>query len=470
MGQTEPLTNVDAAWLGMEDPTNLMMVSGILVFETPIDIDKLYTVLENRLLQFRRFRQRVVQSRLPGVSPYWEDDPNFDIKTHVRRIGLPAPGDKTALQQLASELMSTPLDFSRPLWQLHLIDNVDQGSAIMARLHHCIADGMALVMVLLSLTDFTPNAPQQVGPADTKTANEGLGLVSALLQQASSTAKSVRNLTGRIISESVESLINPTHAIELALKGSDNAFAASRLVLRTPDPKTLFKGPLGVSKRASWSKPIPLKQVKAVKSVMDATVNDVLVSAMTGGLRRYMESRGEAVEGLNFRAAVPVNLRSQEEMGELGNKFGIVFLSLPVGIVDPVERLHEVRSRMNELKESKEASAAFTILKGIGLSPRDIQDELVKLFGSKATAVLTNVPGPPMPLYLAGSKIESLMFWVPQSGRVSLGISILSYAGHVHLGIASDEGLVPNPEAIIEGFYQEFDDLLALANQVKSDS
>jgi hypothetical protein len=149
-------------------------------------------------------------------------------------------------------------------------------------------------------------------------------------------------------------------------------------------------------------------------------------------------------------------------MGEMGNKFGIVFLSLPIGIADPLDRLAEVRRRMDTLKNTPEAIAAFGILNAMGLTPTEVQGRMVKMFGSKATAVLTNVPGPAFPLYLAGSKITGLMFWVPQSGRVSLGLSILSYAGKVFLGVATDAGLVPQPDAIIEGFYEEYEGLMAL--------
>lgn len=468
MGNLEPLSSVDAAWLGMEDSTNLMMVSGILTLEKPIDFNRLKQVLETRMLQFRRFRQRVVQPKLAITPAYWEDDPNFDINTHLLRVALPAPGDQATLQEMVSDIMSTPLDFAKPLWHVTVIENYGEGCAIMTRLHHCIADGMALVMVLLSMTDFSPNAKHTSDrPKDEPEENKSGGPITAMFKQASSAVTSLRKITRRAVAEGFESLVNPTHAIELALKGSDHALAASRLVLRPPDPQTIFKGKLGVAKRVAWSKPLPLKYIKQIKNVTGGTVNDVLVSAMTGSLRHYLIGRGEDVEGLNFRAVIPVNLRKQNEMQELGNKFGLVFLSLPVGIADPLDRLHEVQKRMEELKGSQEAVAAFGILKGIGMTPKDVQEEIVKMFGSKATAVLTNVPGPPMPLYLAGSKITGLMFWVPQSGRVSLGISILSYAGKVFMGIATDAGIVPDPNTILDHFYTEYDTLLTLAQDAE---
>lgn len=472
MPKTQPMTTVDAAWLRMEDPTNLMMVSGIITFKKLIDFEHLKAVIQHRMLSFDRFKMRVVQSRLPFSPTYWEVDATFDINAHLHRVALPSPGDKAALQEMASDLMSTPLDFSKPLWQIHLIENYGEGCAVMARLHHCIADGMALVFVLLSLTDMMPGVPPPTGndqEAAPDEADDSLSnSLNALVQQGAKAVGTVWETTNKVASESLEALVNPAHAMELALKGTDTALAAGRLFLRAPDPKTLFKGKLGVAKRAAWSKPLSLRDVKAIKKATGGTVNDVLVSAMTGALRRYMLEKGADVTGLNFRAAVPVNLRTPEQMGELGNKFGIVFLSLPVGIGDPLERLHEVHKRMMELKNSKEAPVALGILSAMGMSPQELQGTLVKMFGSKTTAVMTNVPGPPMPLYLAGQEIEGLMFWVPQSGRVALGISILSYANKVFLGVATDAGLVPDPDRIMEGFYAEFDALMKLVHEAEA--
>ncbi len=469
MGNSEPLSNVDAAWLGMEDPTNLMMVTGILTFKEPLDLQAVQAVLESRFLKFNRFKQRIVQSRLPLAAPYWEDDDMFDVNAHVHRIALPAPGDQSALEELVSDLMSTPLDFSKPPWQMHIIENYGEGCAVFMRLHHAIADGMALIYVLLSLTDITPEASLNHPDIEKPAANDNApgGLMGALFKQTASVMKTTHRLTKRAVHEYVATLQQPSRAFDLAAKGTDVAVATGRLVLRPPDPPTIFRGKLGVSKRAAWSRPLSLKEVKAIKAITGSTVNDVLISAMVGGLRRYMLAQGEEVTGLNFRAAVPVNLRKEHEMGTLGNKFGLVYLSLPVGIADPLERLQEVHRRMVRLKNSPEAAVAIGILNAIGMSPMEVQTQSVSIFASKATAVMTNVPGPPIPLYLAGKKIDEIMFWVPQAGRVALGISILSYAGKVFLGVNTDSGLVPDPQAIIQGFYEEFETLLALVEQVE---
>jgi WS/DGAT/MGAT family acyltransferase len=234
----------------------------------------------------------------------------------------------------------------------------------------------------------------------------------------------------------------------------------ARLLLLWPDRKTIFKGPLNVPKRAAWSAPIPLGDIKLIGGELGGTVNDVLLTAMSGALRRYLEVRGESVDGLNFRAIVPVDLRKPGTEEQLGNKFGLVFLSLPVGIVDPEQRLRELRRRMDALKDTLEAPVAYGIVSTIGRLPQAMQDIVVDIFGLKGTAVVTNVIGPGEQLYLAGAPLESLMFWVPQSGRLGLGVSILSYKGQVWLGAITDAGLVPDPDSIISAFHAEFNELL----------
>ena len=217
---------------------------------------------------------------------------------------------------------------------------------------------------------------------------------------------------------------------------------------------------------AAWSEPLPLEDFKAIGKAHGATVNDVLVAAATGALRRYMERRGDATAGVAIRASVPVNLRPLDRAHELGNAFGLVFLTLPVGIADPARRLRAIKKEMDALKQSPEALVAFGVLSLMGLAPVEVEQLGLRFFGSKATAVLTNVPGPRQPLYMAGRKIDKVMFWVPQSGHLGLGISILSYDGGVMLGIATDAGLVPDPERIVEYFKVEFEAVRAAAKKL----
>jgi WS/DGAT/MGAT family acyltransferase len=226
-----------------------------------------------------------------------------------------------------------------------------------------------------------------------------------------------------------------------------------------PDPSTPLKGKLGVSKRAAWSEPISLAEVKAAGARDGATINDVLVAATAGALRRYLLWRGQDVNDLEIRVAVPVNLRPLDRGTELGNQFGLVFLPLPIGVADGRRRLVEAKQRMDELKASLQPAVAMGVLSLLGYAPSRVQPLAVEFFGSKASAVLTNVPGPREQLYLAGKPLKSTMFWVPQSGRLGLGISILSYHGQVLLGVASDAGLVPDPERIVSEFEAELAEL-----------
>lgn len=466
--KNEPLANVDAAWLSMDDPTNLMMITGVMTFKNLLNMDHLMAIINHRWLKFERFKQRVSHPRLPGGTPYWEVDPNFDLRAHIRRVALPEPGDQNALQELVSDLMSTPLDPSKPLWQMHIVENFEGGSAIINRIHHCIADGMALMYVLFSLTDMTPDAPWPeeatavIKKQKQESSNAGGGPIGSLFKQGVSIARTTRSVTGKLVQESWTTVNHPSRATGFAQTGAEYSKAAARLALYSVDPATPFKGKLGVSKKGAWSRPLPLKDVKRIKAATSTTVNDVLVAAMSGAVRRYMLEKG--VDPVDFRAVIPVNMRKPEEMEQMGNKFGLVFLSLPISFADPIERLAEVNKRMTALKNSAEAGVALGILNAMGLSPSEIQSIILKTFAMKATTVLTNVPGPPVPLFLAGSEIEDIMFWVPQSGRLGMGISIFSYAGKVYMGVATDNGLVSDPDRIVDHFYTEFDLLLIRLN------
>ena len=462
MAKVEIMSPVDVAWLSMEEPTNLMMVNAVITFDRPLDINRVRQVLRYRWLRYHRFRQRIVQPRLPLMRPYWEDDPHFDLDLHLQRIALPAPGDRAALEDIVSDLMSNPLDFSRPPWKFIIIENYGEGCAIMGRLHHCLADGMALVAVLLAMTDFTPDAPLTPSEpvSDDQLANS---LPGGLARDLSDNFGVARAAAGELLRRARDR----EAAVALGEQGAGMGLAAGRLLARSPDPRTRLKGKLGVLKRAAWADPIPLNDIKLIKNTFGGTVNDVLVSAVTSGLRRYLVDKGDNVGddggGLEIRAAIPVNLRRDEDNGKLGNRFGLVFLTLPIHIEQPLMRLAEVRRRMLELKRSAEAPVTLGILGAMGYGTDAFREFVVRTLEPKATLVLTNVPGPPIPLYMAGQRIRDLMFWVPQAGRLSLGISILTYAGNVHLGIVTDAGLVPCPEEVLAGVVAEVGRLKTLA-------
>jgi diacylglycerol O-acyltransferase len=446
------MSSVDAAWLGMEDPTNLMMVTGVMALDGPVDLKRLRLTLDRRLAPFARFHQRVVRPRSRANIAHWEDDPAFDVENHLSHISLPSPGTDATLRKLVSDVMSEPLDFSKPLWHMHVIDGYRGGSVILTRVHHSIADGIALVRVLLSLTDETADAKPPA--AARRPASMGFRMPLDWLPAA------IRHGVGA----GAELALKPDRVLGLARVGAHGAYRLGRMVVLPPDPPTVFKGKLGRRKKAAWSESLPLDDFKAIGKAFGATVNDVLVATATGALRRYMERRGEATAGVAIRASVPVNLRPLERAHELGNAFGLVFLTLPVGEADPVRRLRLIKKEMDDLKQSPEALVAFGVLSLMGFAPVEVEQVGLRFFGSKATAVLTNVPGPKQPLYMAGRQIDRVMFWVPQSGHLGLGISIISYAGGVMLGVATDAGLVPDPERIVEAFKTEFETMRHLAS------
>lgn len=448
-GEGTPLANVDAAWWRMEHPTNLMTITGVMSFAERLEFRQLKELIEDRLMCYDRFRERVVESPLPFGRPRWVEDRHFNLRHHLLRMALPHPAGKAELQEMVSVLMSTPLDYSKPLWQFQYIENYREGSALVARLHHCIADGVALVRVMLSMTDDSP-AGSAVARRQRRR-QRPLGGGTWLPEVVDDAFRSVRRMTNR----GLRTVLDPERAKAALRQGATALSVTARLAAMPPDPDTLFRGGLCTRKICAWSDALPLDDVKAFGKKVGATINDVLLAGVAGALRSYMVQRGARPDGLDLRAVLPVNLRPDDEVELLGNRFGLVFLALPVGITDRGERLRVLKERMDAIKDSAEAVVTYAILDAIGMTTPAVETQAVRFFGSKATAVMTNVPGPRQTLYLAGAPVRSLMFWVPQSARLGIGVSIISYVGQVRVGVVTDSGLVPDPDAIVAGFHEE---------------
>jgi WS/DGAT/MGAT family acyltransferase len=455
--ESESFSSVDAAWLHMDSPTNLAVITGVITFSGRVDIGRLKDTLGKRMVIHKRFRQRVREPAHMLGLPRWEFAPEFDIDRHIQPILLPEPADHAALQQMVGEMMGQPLDPDRPLWVFYLVENYAQGAAMICRIHHCIADGLALVQVLLGTADLEPDAPWTEPPPMPVEEESLLEYICPPAARAARTLGQTWRFTENAMHEGFETLVHPSRLRSAARFGKDATLALGKLLLIPPDRRTSLRGKCGVAKRAVWSDPIDLEEIKRISHLMGGTVNDILLSALTGAFRRYLEEHGEPVEGLNFRGILPVNLRPPDELDQFGNRFGLVFLSLPVGTRDPLKRLVTLKRRMNAIKDSPEAVVALGILSVIGMTPTQVENIIVAIFGLKGTAVITNVPGPRQPLYFAGQKIETLMFWVPTPANQSVGVSIISYSGQVVLGVATDEGLVPDPENILQSFYDELD-------------
>jgi WS/DGAT/MGAT family acyltransferase len=458
MLRREKMSAVDTAWLRMDRPTNLMMIVGVMVFKNRMDFDRLRTTVEARFVgRYRRFRQCAVEE---VAGAWWQDDPDFDLDAHLRRRALPAGAGKKELQALASELAVQPLNPGKPLWRFDLIEDYEGGSAMVVRIHHSIADGIALVGVILSLTDLSPTASAQKRiapePEDPDTDELPAGLLETVAHALGSAVHMGSELGGKALDLAADRdrlSIYGRHGIGLLTE-------LAKLLAMPPDSPTSLKGKTSTVKRVAWSDPIPLGEVKALGKALGCSVNDILLSAVAGAFRAYFLQKGETVRGVEVRAMVPVNLRSAKDEGTLGNRFGLGTLSLPLHEGNPFARLFLVRERMNELKGSYQPPLTLGILAAVGVAPKIVQQQFLDILAAKASTVMTNVPGPKQPLYLAGSRLEQCMFWVPQSGDIGIGVSILSYNDNVQFSLITDRHFVPDPETITPLFAAEFEKMV----------
>ncbi|WP_332814263.1 wax ester/triacylglycerol synthase family O-acyltransferase [Ramlibacter sp.] len=454
----ERMSKVDTAWLRMDSERNLMMIIGVWTLRPRIDYEALCRRVEERLLKYPRFRQHVVEDAT-GAS--WVDTPGLDVRQLVVREKLPrgrAGGEQAALQARVGQLAMQPLDRQLPLWRFHLVEDFDGGSALAVRIHHCIADGIALISVVLSLVDGGAPPPQRRarGPAP----DGGHWIAESLLKPFTDLSVKAFDAAGAGAARSLHLLDDPRAGLEGSLELARLAYQvagdSAALLLMPDDSKTLLKGQPEGRKRVAWCAPLPLDEIKAVGKALNCSINDVLLSCVSGAIGEYLRGQGDDPAGKEIRAMVPVNLRPMEQAWKLGNRFGMVPLVLPIGIENPIERIYEVRRRMEALKGSTQPLLAFAVLTVAGLLVKPAQDLLLGLFSDKTTAVITNVPGPREKLRFLGATLEQCMFWVPQSGNIGLGVSILSYGGNVQFGVIADAALCPQPQKIIDAFAPEF--------------
>ncbi len=433
----------------MEKPTNLMVIIGVIVLAGPVDIDRLETTLAKRILAIPRFRQRT-ETRATGL--WWCDDEQFDLARHIKRIRLPGAGDKPELEKFVADLASTPLDQEHPRWQFHIVEDYEGGAAIVARIHHAIGDGMAMIGVLLSLTDGHP-AQREHKPTESEATHS---LLSGLIAPVLGTVESGLRFSADILHGSLAAVSTPS---EVLREGTGIAAELAYLLLMPNDSPTRFKGMPSGNKCIAWSDPIALPEVKAVSNTVGCTINDMLLAAVAGALHGYLADKGDATKGVEIRALVPVDLRPPGERS-LGNRFGIVAVELPVGLENPLARVREIQRRMDKLKNSYEPPVTLGLIEALGYAPQMVQEKVFDLLVSRATAVMTNVPGPQTPLHIAGSEIKQVLFWVPQTGTIGMGVSILSFNGRVQFGLITDRAIVPDPKAIVARFPTEFEQLL----------
>jgi len=463
----ERMSRVDTAWLRMDNDVNLMLIVGVWLTASAVSIEAVRERIGDRMLKYDRFRQKVLVDAM-GAS--WLFDEDFDINHHVALQKLPrvqGQSERAALQQMCGELATTPLDPSRPLWQFHLIERYEGGSALLCRIHHCIADGIALMAVTQSIMDGGTDPPKRRRREAAENGDEPDWLADAVIKPLTDLTVKAIAMYGSGVARSMDMLAHPQQpllgSIEMAKTGYQVISDAAALALMPDDSPTRLKGkPVG-RKVVAWNEPLPLDAVKAVGKALNCSVNDVLLSCVAGAIGQYLRDQGDDPSGQQIRAMVPVNLRPLEQAWKLGNRFGLAPLVLPIGIDNPIERVYAVRARMSELKGSYQPLLAFAILSMSGLFIKPVQDLVTGLFAKKTTAVMTNVPGPTTPLKLCGATVSQSIAWVPQSGDIGVGISVLSYAGGVQFGLITDERLCPEPQQIIDRFEPEFQKLLLVS-------
>jgi WS/DGAT/MGAT family acyltransferase len=456
----ESMSGVDTAWLRMDSAHNRMVIVGVMMFGGRLDLKRYKAILTERFLRFERFRQRPV---LEAGGAFWEDDPDFDLSRHVHRVALPGKAGVAELQAFTSELASSQLEPGKPLWDFHVIERYGKGSALVMRIHHCYADGIALIQVLLAMADDAPRSERSSAGTDAwwlPFAAPWLGLFSPVNNAASAVVRWSAAFWRRYF----ELLGNPAKALDYAKKGTGIALEASRLLTLSKEPETRLRGEPGPLKRATWAEPIALADVKALGKQLTCSVNDVLLASAAGALRSYLEHHGDDPDGIDIRVLVPVNLRPIDEAEALGNKFGLVFLQLPVGVASPLERLFTVKRRMRALKTSAQPLLVLGLLEAAGSAPQRVQQYLADTLSAHASAVMTNVPGPQRALHVAGAKITEQMFWVPQAGNIGIGASILSYDGRVQFGLIADAKIMPDPDWVAKRFAREFQTLQKAAH------
>ena len=452
----EPMTGADAAWLHMDRPTNRMIVNMVCWFEGQADWDAVQAALRERWVEvYPRFRQRVQEPALPlslVTAPQWVDDPGFRFEDHLRHEELPAPGDETALHDYVERHIADPLPPGRPLWEVHLIDGYQAGSALLLRASHAIGDGTALMHALLALSDAAPGREQQGSVA----------LVAPPTDEAvgPSGTEAVRESASDWVTTFPKALLGQR---EHARAAAARVAPLAKLAVVRQDKPTVLRDTLGTAKRVTWSSPVPLDELRRSAKEDAATVNDLLLAVIAAALGRYLREHGSDVDEIG--AMLPFNLRplDQPMARSLGNKFGLVYPTLPVKPMDRRERVGRVHEVMQRIKLAKQANVVFAWVSSVGRTPAQVENLLIDRYAGMSSVIITNVPGPRQRISIAGTPVAGLLFWVPTSGPVGVGMSLISYAGELTVGIMVDSRLVPDLERLRQLVDEELDEFRTAA-------
>jgi diacylglycerol O-acyltransferase len=456
------LTSVDASFLSNEHGASHMHIGAVLIFEGPPPAyEDLIAHIEGRLHLVPRYRQKLALPPAETGRPFWIDDPSFNISYHVRHSALPAPGSEAQLRKLVGRVFSQQLDRSKPLWELWLVQGLKRKRfALISKTHHAVVDGVAGVDLATVLFDVKP-APEPIEPEQpwiphpepsaAELAARGVeDLARAPLRLARRAESVVRNPTGALteVREAVEGL-------------SDVAWA-----LANPAPDVPLNTAIGPHRHFSWTRG-RLEELQRIKRVLGGTVNDVVITVVAGGLRRWLHARGVGTDGLELRALVPVSIRAEDAGGQLGNQIAAVRGPLPVYVADPVQRLRLVRAAMDDVKASKQAVGAEVISRFNDFAPPTLLAQASRLnFSTRLfNLIVTNVPGPQIPLFVLGRELEDVfpIAFLPE--HHALAIAIMSYNGGINFGLLADYDSMQDVGLIGEGIEAEIRELLAAAER-----
>ncbi len=453
----ERLGSLDAMFIAVEDATNHMHIGSVGIFEGPSPgYAAVLAVVRSKIPLVPRYHQRVREAPLSVGRPLWIDDATLDLDYHVRHTALP-PDDPDALEHLVARVMSQPLDRTRPLWEMWMVEGLpDGGWALVSKVHHCMVDGIAGTDLLATMLDLTPDAP--VATARPWTWSGPPSRVALAWTTATGAVATVRDVTDGC----VEAVRHPRRAV-----GHLGAIATGIAQLLGPRdrPADTLTGPIGPHRR--WTRTeASLADVATVRHAFGGTVNDVVLAAVTRGFRSLLESRDALTDAGTVSSLVPVSLRASDARGVLDNRVAALRALLPVGVEDPVETLAAVRSHLDELKGSHEVEASATVdTLGTVLPPvlAAASARLAVHSQEWFQTVTTNVPGPQFPLYLAGRRMTAGYPFVPIAGHLRIGVAIWSYCGTLYLGVTGDRDGAPDVDVLAEGIGRGFAELLAAA-------
>jgi WS/DGAT/MGAT family acyltransferase len=457
------LNAIDASFLHQEGPDSHMHVGGLTIIEgPPPPVEDLLEQIRQRLHLVPRYRQKLAHTAIDSGRPVWVDDPNFNPEYHVRHTALPSPGDWGQLRELTARVFSQALDRSKPLWEMWLIEGLENGRvALISKNHHALIDGISGIDLATVLFDLSPEPPPIKHSGRPWKPHPEPSTAELVAVGARGAARAAAEVVGG----TVDALAHPDRAL---VRGREAAEAVGELIWAglNPAPSTPFNVPIGPHRRFVGVTN-SLEDFKFVKNAFGGTVNDVVLSVVTGALRSFLISRGIRTEGLELRALVPVSVRAANEHGHLGNRIAAMRGPLPVYIADPVARLRFVSHAMAGLKESKQALGAEMIANVQNFAPPTILAQASRLnFSTRLfNLIVTNVPGPQFPLYVLGRKMLHAypVAFLPENH--ALAVAIMSYNGEMNFGLLGDFDALPDIEAIGEHISLELSTLLALASE-----